>query len=97
MRTNPTFYFHYARNTSEMQKYEDVLLNLATQCLKRQINLIPFLEEDEAATFKPQAKTWTKLALARPQLNLLVLRLTLDNFFLSVFKQNWSLSKVENI
>ena len=75
-------------SSSEMKKYEDLLLDLATQCLKRRINLIPFLEEDETSTFKPQAKIWTKLALARPQLNLLAFqKFTQDNFFLSVFKQ----------
>ena len=42
MRTNPNFHLHHARNSSEMQKYEDLLLDLAAQCLKRQINLIPY-------------------------------------------------------
>ena len=83
MRTDPSFYSHHARNSSEMQKYEDLLLDLAAQCLKRQINLIPFLEQDEASTFKPQ-----DLA-NEPQFNLLSCqKLSDDNFFLSVFKQD---------
>ena len=97
MKTNHIFYFHHARNSSEMQKYEDLLLDLAAQCLKRQINLIPFLEQDKASTFKPQAKIWAKFVsmfsgqnLANePQFNLLSCqKLRHNNFFLSVFKQD---------
>ena len=61
IRTNPKFYFYHARNVSEMQKYENLLLDLAAQCLKRQINLIPILEQDEPSTFKPHTKLLTKL------------------------------------
>ena len=60
MRADPRFYFHHAKNFSEMQEYENVLLDLAAQCLKSEIQLIPFLEEDEILTFgsnKP-SKTW---------------------------------------
>ena len=60
MRANPKFYLFHARNSSEMRKYENLLLDLAAQCLKSEIQLIPFLEEDEILTFgsnKP-SKTW---------------------------------------
>ena len=42
MRADPTFYFHHAKTSSEMQKYENLLLDLAAQCLKSEIQLIPF-------------------------------------------------------
>ena len=60
MRAHLIFYYHHARNSSEMRKYENLLLDLAAQCLKREIQLIPFFEEDEILTFgsyKP-SKTW---------------------------------------
>ena len=60
MRANPKFYFHHAKTSSEMREYENLLLDLAAQCLKSEIQLIPILEDDEILTFgsyKP-SKTW---------------------------------------
>ena len=48
MRANPSFYTHHVSYVSEMQEYEKLLLDLAAQCFKRKIQLIPF---------KP-TKTW---------------------------------------
>ena len=47
MRADPKFYKFHARNASEMQEYENLLLDLAAQCFKRKIQLIPFLEQDD--------------------------------------------------
>ena len=96
IRTNSLFYFHHARNVSEMQKYENLLLDLAAQCLKRQINLIPILEKDETSTFKPHTKLLTKLfSIFRsrdldnvPQFYLFSCqKLSKHNLFFSVFKK----------
>merc|ERR1711971_374912 len=57
MRADPTFYTYHARNVTTMQKYENLLLDLAVQCFKRKIQLIPFLEQDDRLTFKP-TKSW---------------------------------------
>ena len=57
MRANPKFYFHHAKTSSEMREYENLLLDLAAQCLKSEIQLIPFFEEDEILTFGSY-KTW---------------------------------------
>ena len=60
MRKNPNFYMHHAGDSSELRKYENLLLDFAAQCLKSEIQLIPFLEDDEILTFgsnKP-SKTW---------------------------------------
>ena len=51
MRDDATFYTYHARNASDMQEYENLLLDLTAQCLKRGIQLMPFLEEDDLLTF----------------------------------------------
>ena len=60
MKINPIFHMYHASNTSELQKYENLLLNLAAECLEREINLIPILETDQKFTFKPEVKLLTK-------------------------------------
>ena len=96
IRTDSSFYFYHARNVSEMQKYENLLLDLAAQCLKRQINLIPLLEQDEISTFKPPTNLLTKLfSIFRsqnldnvPQFYLFSCqKLYRKNLFFSVFKK----------
>ena len=52
MQTDPKFYWHCVKNSSEMQEYENLLLDLAAQCLERGIQLMPFLEEDDLLTFR---------------------------------------------
>jgi hypothetical protein len=61
MRANPKFYLHHARNSSEMREYENILLDLAAQCLKSEIQLIPFLEQDEGSVFKSRFTTGSRL------------------------------------
>ena len=51
MRTDPKFYWHCAKKSSEMQECENLLMDLAAQCLNRGIQLMPFLEEDDLLTF----------------------------------------------
>jgi hypothetical protein len=51
MRTDPKFYWHCAKKSSEMQECENLLLDFAAQCLKREIQVMPFLEEDDLVTF----------------------------------------------
>ena len=91
MRANPTFYKHHARNVSKMQEYEKLLLDLAAQCFKRKIQLIPFLEEDDGLTFKP-TKTWFSrlkkmFVTDNPTFHLMSNQnLHDDNFFISITK-----------
>ena len=86
MRTDSNFYWHHAGSSSEMKKYEDLLLNLAAQYLERQINLIPFLEENEISTFRHGNKTLN--TTNQLQFNILSCQtLWNDNFFVSIFKK----------
>ena len=61
MRENPNFYWYHARDSSELRKYENLLLDLAAQCLKSEIQLIPFLDQDEGFVFKPRSTTGSRL------------------------------------
>ena len=84
MKDNPKFYYYHAKNYLEMKEYEDLLLNLIAQCLKRQIKLIPFLEQDTASTFKPNNYIVQSDNL---QFHLLSCqRLDVRNFFFSIFQ-----------
>ena len=91
MRTDPKFYWHCAKNSSEMQEYENLLLDLAAQCFKRKIQLIPFLEQDDGLTFKP-TKTWFSrlkkiFVTDKPTFHLMSNQnLHRDNFFISITK-----------
>ena len=44
MKNDPKFYMHIAKDSSEMKKYENLLVDVATKCLKRKINQC-FLKE----------------------------------------------------
>ena len=81
MKTDSEFYFHHAGNFTEMREYEYLLLDLASQCLKRKIQLIPFLEQEDGLTFKP-----TKTFLINKQtLSILSCQnLMHENFFISI-------------
>ena len=82
MRANPTFYKHHVRNVTEMQEYEKLLLDLAAQCFKRKIQLIPF---------KP-TKTWFSrlkkiFVTNKPTFHLMSNQNLLNfNFFISITK-----------
>ena len=83
MRTDPKFYWHCAKKSSEMQECENLLMDLAAQCPNRRIQLMPFLEEDDLVTFgsfKPP-KTPTFFILSCQNLKQ-------ANFFVSV-QMNW--------
>ena len=95
MRADPIFYFYHARNTSEMREYENLLLDLASQCLKREIQLIPFFEEDEILTFgsNKQSKNWFSrlkkpFVTVKPTFHILSCQnLSKQNFFVSIQKK----------
>jgi len=53
MKTNPTFYMYSAKDGNEMKIHEDLILNLATNLLKKTINLLPILDGDLKITFQP--------------------------------------------
>ena len=81
MKTDSEFYFHHAGNFTEMREYEYLLLDLASQCLKRKIQLIPFLEQEDGLTFKP-TKTFL---INKPTLSILSCQnLMHENFFISI-------------
>ena len=86
MRDNPKFYFYHAKNASEMQDYENVLLDLASKCLKRQINIIPFLElGQEERIFRPNDHHSSQ----SNELHFWLVscqKLRRENFFFSVYK-----------
>ena len=90
MRLNPMFYRYHIMNPSEMQVYEDLLLDLAAQCLKRKINLIPFLKQDEASIFTKMFSNLISIfsshnLSSQPQFYIFACqKLGANNFFLSV-------------
>merc|ERR1712008_382643 len=53
MRIKSTFYRDHARNASDMKLYEELLLQLAANFLKRTIKLVPILDEDPELTIEP--------------------------------------------
>ena len=80
MWENPKFYMHHARNSSEMREYENLLLDLAAQTLKREIKLFPFLDQDEGFVFNPRFYT-RRFSIMACQ------RLKHNTFFLSIEKE----------
>ena len=83
MRIDPAFYIHHARNASEMQIYEKLLLQLAANFLKRTIKLVPILDEDPELTIEPSLPSNPTGQLHIAYCN----KLWDDNFFVSVFPQ----------
>ena len=97
MRINSIFYLFHAASTSDLQKYENLLLNLAAECLEGDINLIPILEKDQKFTFKPKVKLLSKslsISMSKDMFNqpkfylFSCQTLWAENFFLSVYKKN---------
>lgn len=86
MRMNPRFYMYHARNASEMQIYEQLLLQLAANFLKRTIKLVPILDEDPKLTIEPSlpSNQTGQLHIAY------CYKLDTKNFFLSVYPQEES-------
>ena len=90
MRLNPSFYWDHAKNPLEMQKYEDLLLDLVAQSLKRKINLVPLLEKDEASTFTKILANFVSTFRIRSQQQFHLLScqsLYINSFFISVFRR----------
>ena len=92
MRMDPKFYWYFARNSSEVQEFENLLLDLAAQCLNRKIQVIPFLQQDEGyfSTIFPRtffSKLKSIFVNVRPNFRLLsIQKLHSDNFFISITK-----------
>ena len=92
MRMDPKFYWYYARNSSEVQEFENLLLDLAAQCLNRKILVIPFLQQDEGyfSTIFPKtffSRLKSIFVNVRPNFQLLsIQKLHSDNFFISITK-----------
>ena len=86
MRIDPAFYFHHARNASEMQNYEKLLLQLAANFLKRTIKLVPILDEDPELTIEPSLPSNPTGQLHIAYCN----KFWGKNFFVSVFPQEES-------
>ena len=86
MRIDSSFYFHHARNASEMQIYEKLLLQLAANFLKRTIKLVPILDEDPELTIEPSLPSNPTGQLHIAYCN----KLDTKNFFVSVYPQEES-------
>ena len=91
MKIDPVFYFHHARNTSEMQIYEKLFLQLSANFLKRTIKLVPILDEDPEQTIEPSLPSNPTGQLHIAYCN----RLDTKNFFVSVFPQEKLIAKEE--
>ena len=83
MRIDALFYLDHARNASEMKLYENILLQLAANFLKRTIKLVPILDEDPELTIEPSLPSNPTGQLHIAYCN----RLKTKNFFVSVFPQ----------
>merc|ERR1712004_863544 len=79
MKNNSMFYGDHARDATEMKLYEDLLLKLAANFLKRTFKLIPILEEDTEHTFQPMNYSSGPFYIAYCN------SLRHRNFFISVF------------
>ena len=82
MKSNAVFYKHHATSPSEMKIYEDLLLKLAANFLKRTFKLIPILDEDTELTIQPSNDSNNPLYIAYCN------KLWKKNFFISVFPKS---------
>ena len=80
MKINEIFYKHHAKNAEEMKKYENVLLELTANFLKRTINLVPIFDEDQKLSFEPSGPVNSTQELYIAHCN----KLEAKNFFVSV-------------
>ena len=81
MKINPNFYQHRAKYAKEMIAYENGLLKLASNLLRKRIILVPLLETDCIQTIEPSDPTTCTGQYHIAYCN----KLGADNFFLSVF------------
>ena len=86
MRIKSTFYKNHATDASEMQLYEELLLQLTANILKRTIKLVPIFDEDPELTIKPSLQSNPIGQLHIAYCN----KLYTKNFFLSVNPQKES-------
>ena len=92
IRNDSKFYLYYARNSSDMPKYENVLLDLASQHLKREIIMVPiFDDEDVFGNYKPSKNLVSRLknifvtVKVKPTFYILSCQnLRKDNLFISI-------------
>ena len=56
MKSNLAFYFNFSKNTREFQAFDDHLIQICANYLKRSIKLIPF-PEGEPRIFHPKSTT----------------------------------------
>ena len=87
MKTNPVFYRDHARDASDMKLYEDLLLNLSANFLKRTFKLIPILDEDIELTLQQNNDSKDPLYICYCN------RLRNKNIFISIFPKTKSASK----
>ena len=80
MKIDPTFYRDHAKNAEEMKKYENVLLELTANFLKRTLNLVPIFDEDQKLSFEPSGPVNSTQELYIAHCN----KLKAENFFVSV-------------
>ena len=80
MKIDPNFYIYHANNAEEMKKYENVLLELTANFLKRTINLVPIFDEDQKLSFEPSGPVNSTQELYIAYCN----KLRTKNFFVSV-------------
>ena len=54
MELDPTYYTYHAKTIEGFQNHEALLLQLASNYLKRKITLIPFLKESDQISYTPE-------------------------------------------
>ena len=82
MKKVPIFYRDHATSASEMKIYEDLLIELAANFLKRTFKLIPILDEDTELTIQPSNDSTNPLYIAYCNKSFT------KNFFISVFPKS---------
>ena len=83
MKIDPLYYVHASKSTKEMYQYECILLEHASEYLKRRIVLIPFLEGEEDFQIGPRnSEASTSYYL------LCSVKAHHTNFFISIFSKN---------
>lgn len=87
MEKDLAYYRNTTNNPNEFFGHEAVLLDLASQYLKRRITLIPFIEGDEKQTFVPKELCEANNEGSKNSTYYLLCcyKAYLDNFFISIF------------
>ena len=80
MKEDTIFYFYTSRTEEEMMEQEKLLLLLCAKALKRQIVVIPFLEDGSPMTFGEEFKDDIFLMACTNMFD--------QNFFISIFQSN---------